>query len=101
MKYVALFLVVFISITANLPNGMIARFGVDPNYLIATLAAVVITWLALNRHVLLVVMVGILCIAANVPEATAARIGYDRDIMLATMVALLLIHPIRRLFGWD
>ena len=39
MKFALVFFVMYMSIGVNLPDGIIGRLGVDPNYLIGALIA--------------------------------------------------------------
>ena len=90
-KYFLSFLVIFLSIAANLPDSMIARLGLDANYLLAALVAVAITGLIAHRHILLVVLVLSCTIGANLPEDVIELLGMDRDILFATLIALVVI----------
>lgn len=90
-KFILSFLIIFLSIVSNLPDGMIARLGMDANYLLAALAAVAITGLVVHRHILLIVLVLTCTIGANLPEDVIDYLGIDRDILFATLIALVVI----------
>ena len=89
-KFILFFLIIFLSIAINLPDSMIARLGLDANYLLAALASIVITGLILYRRMLLVLLVLSCTIGANLPERVIDSIGLDRDILFATLIALIL-----------
>ena len=90
------------SIGANLSNGFMSRFGIDPDILLAALVAFVVTGLIYHRHIALIVLVILMTIAANVSEATAISYGYSPDLMLAGLIALV-ITPFfsQHVFGYS
>ena len=90
MRFILVFLVLFMSIGVNLPEGIIARMGFEPNYLKAALAAWVITGLTVCHRLALIVLVTLLCIGANLPADWAAQLHINRDALLATLVAIVL-----------
>lgn len=101
MKFLALFLVLFISIAVNLPHGYLAMLGMDPNILMAALVAIVIAGLSVRRRLFFVVLVVIMSIGANLPESTIARLGVDREVLLAGLIAVVLIPYIMFQFGYE
>ena len=90
-KFILFFFIIFLSITINLPDSMIARLGLDANYLLAALVSIAITGLIVYRGILLVVLVLVCTIGANLPAGIVAQLGLDRDILFATLVALILV----------
>jgi hypothetical protein len=98
MKFTLVFLVMYMSIGANLPDGVIARLGVDPNYLVGALFAFIITGLIAHRHLALIVLVILMCIGANLPADYAAQAGINRDVMMASLVTFALSPYIIRIF---
>lgn len=101
MRVFALALVVFMAVGVNLPDGMIARMGFEPSYLLAALVALVIGWLMAHAHALLIVLVVILSFGANLPAEYAQRWNIDADYMLAALVAVVLLPVLERMIGWD
>ena len=91
MKALLVFIVLFLTITINLPHGMIARVGFDANYLIAALAAVVITGLIMHRQLFLIVVVLFLCGAANMPGEMMQHWGLEKDYFLAVLIAMVVL----------
>jgi len=91
LKFLLFFMIIFLSIAINLPDGMISRLGFDANYLFAALAAIAITGLIVHRRMLLVLLVLLSTIGANLPVGIADQFGLDRDILLATLIALVVI----------
>ncbi|MGD8784902.1 MAG: hypothetical protein PVF28_05840 [Thioalkalispiraceae bacterium] len=90
-KFSLVFLIVFLSIVINLPDSMIARLGLDANYLLAALAAIAIAGLLVHRRMLLIFLVLLCTIGANLPESVIEHIGIDRDILFATLIALVIV----------
>lgn len=90
MKFALVFFVMYMSIGVNLPDGIIGRLGVDPNYLIGALIAFVLAGLIAHRHLALIVLVTLMCIGANLPADYAAQVGINRDVLTAGLVACIL-----------
>lgn len=101
MRFFALALVIFMAVGVNLPGGMIARLGFEPNYILAALLAVVVAGMMAQRHVLLIVLVVVLAVGANLPAEYAERLHLDPDYLLAALVAVVLLPVVERLLGWD
>jgi len=91
MKIVFVFLLLFMSITINLPDGVIARVGVEANYLTAALLAIVIAGLVAHRKLLLIVLVVSLSIGTNLPDTFMSTIGINRDLLFGTLIALIVL----------
>lgn len=99
MKFIALFLVLFISIAINLPSGYLAVLGMDTGVLMAALVAIVLTGLTVHRKMFFVVLVVVMSIGANLPESTIQRLGMDREVLLAGLIAMVLIPYILMAMG--
>ena len=100
MKFLALFLVIFISIAINLPHGYLAMLGMDADILMAALVAIVIAGLTVHRRLFFVVLVVVMSIGANLPETTIQRLGVDREILLAGLIAVVLIPYVMFQLGY-
>lgn len=98
MKFALVFLVLFISIAVNMPDGIIARLGIDPNYLIVTLGALAIAGLVAHRHLALIVLVTIMCIGANLPADYATQVGINRDVLTTGLITFAIAPYILRWF---
>ena len=70
---------------------MIARLGLDANYLLAALASIAISGLIVHRRMLLVLLVLVCTIGANLPASVIEYVGIDRDILFATLIALIVV----------
>ena len=86
---------VFFSLTLglgmNIEEGFLKRLGFDPDILMITAIAFVVTRLIAHRRLALIVAVILLTLGANVPQEEAARLGYDPDVLLAALFALITI----------
>lgn len=91
IKFTLVVLPMFMSVGANLSDGILYRLGIDPDILLAGLIAFVVTGMIYHRHIALIVMVVLMSFAANVSQETALAIGYDPDYMLAGLVALVVM----------
>lgn len=89
-KFLIVSLTLLMSIGANLSEGFLYRLGIDPDILLASLIAFVVTGLIYHRHIALIVLVVLMTVAANVSDTTAATYGYSPDFMLAGLIALVL-----------
>ena len=85
MKFILVFVVVLMTIGVNLPEGVIARLGMDPNWLKAALAAWIITALVSHRRMALIVLVIFMSLIVNLP----VDVGVDKDILLGSLVAVV------------
>ena len=83
--WVLLTAVVVMSLSANLPESVVTRFGVDRKILIASL--VVVLAIALVRYVrlALVLVVVVLVLGANLPDTLAAELGISPMVMMSAL----------------
>lgn len=70
---------------------MISRIGFDANYLMAALAAVVLTGLLMYRQLFLIVLVIFACVAANMPNEIMQQWGLESNYFLAVLIALVIL----------
>ena len=95
-KFIAVFMVLLLSIGANMSDGFLARIGVDANMLLVALGVFVIAGLIANQSMGLIITVCIVAVAANLPAETAQSIGYNQDLMFGLLVGLVLIPVISK-----
>ena len=91
LKVVLLFIVLMMTAAINMEDNFIARLGVDSNYLMMALVAVVFTGLLAYRNLLLIVIVLFLCVGANMPQDVMQNFGIDRDYLTGILVAIVLV----------
>lgn len=98
MKLILIFLVFLLSIGVNMEDNVMARLGLEANYLMTGLIAVVFAGLLMHEKVILVVLVVALSVAANMPEDFVMNFGVDRDLLLGVLVAMVIVPSIARFF---
>jgi hypothetical protein len=89
IKLTIISLTMFMSIGANLSDGIMHRLGFDPDILLVALVAFVVAGMIYHRNIALVVLVVLMTAGANVSEQTALSIGYNPDYLLAGLIALV------------
>lgn len=90
MKYVLVFLVIFLSVAVNLPEDFLNDLGFSPRYLIAALGAWIAAGLLSSKRMLLIVAVAGMALLANLPEATLSSLGVDRVWLIGALVVIVL-----------
>ncbi len=96
LKIALIFLILFLSIAVNLEDNVVARVGLDPNYLMMTLVAVVIAGLIAHRSMMLITLVLFLSIGANMPADLMLDYGIDRDYLTGVLVAVVIVPLLAR-----
>lgn len=92
-KSILLFLVLFVTIAVNLPTGMFAGFGFQPNLVLAFFIALGVTAAIKEAHLGMTIVVVVLTALANLPVEDYVEFGFDRDIIITALVVLV-ISPI-------
>ena len=92
MKFLFVALMLFMTIAINLPDGMIARLGVEPDYMMAAIVANIMAGFMVYRQLAAITFVCLLSLAANMPEGFLPFIEYERDYM-TTALGLLVFSP--------
>ena len=90
--------VALMSIGANLPQDMAARFGIDRRFLLGGLVALVAVALVRYLKFTLVLVVAILAVGANLPTDIAREFGVDRHIMMFALIAMVVVSLASRFF---
>jgi len=97
-KFLLVFVILLLVIGVNVGEGALADLGVNADFLLVALIAIVIAGLISQENLGLIVMIVIAAVLANLPPEMAEQIGYDRDIVLAVLVALVLLPLVARQF---
>jgi hypothetical protein len=95
--------VVFITLGIAIANEILARFGLESNYIIAFSIAFLVAGLLLSKNLvllmlmlmLMLVLVGVF--AFNLPDATLVQYHLERDFLLAMVCATLLVPSVYQL----
>ena len=99
MKMVLVAIVVFLTIGISLAVIMLDQIGVERNYLLIGLAALVITALVAFRGAALIAIILIMSLAINMPEEMLAQYYLDRDILIVVVIMMVLFPLIYREFA--
>ncbi|MAM69524.1 MAG: hypothetical protein CMP91_00080 [Gammaproteobacteria bacterium] len=86
-------LVLFLTVGVAFSQTLLERIGLEPDYLLITLGAIVITGLLVYRGLLLVLLVAGLSVALNLPTELLQQYSIDRDILIVVLI-LMIVFPI-------
>lgn len=93
MQAALVFIILFLTLSVNLPNSFISRMGFNADILMAALVAVVLTGLVQFKNMFLTILVILCSVFANMPDEVMHGWGLDNDYFFGVLVALL-ITPI-------
>lgn len=96
LKWILVFLVVMLAVGINMPDNMLARYGLESSFLTVALAAVALTGMIAYRNLGLVFAMLLLVVGANLPEGALFGYQVDREVVLATLIALIVIPFVQR-----
>ena len=88
---------VVVFITLGIANEILARFGLESNYIIVFSIAFLVAGLLLSRSLVLLMLVLVGVFAFNLPDATLVQYHLDRDVLLAMVCAMLLVPSVYQL----
>jgi hypothetical protein len=97
MKLVLSAVCVFLCIGLVLAREMLSRFGMESNYLMVAVLAVLFTALLAGRSLVLMGMVLMLSIVLNLPPDTLGPIVIDQDLLLAALIGVIILPVVHRL----
>jgi hypothetical protein len=98
IKTALVFFVVFMVITVNLQDNIVARMGFDVTYLMMTLVAVIFTGMLIYRSSMLIILVLFLSVGANMPEGFMLNFGIDRDYLAWVLVGVVFAPVMGKFF---
>lgn len=90
MKMFLLALVVFMSIGVTLSASLLSQFGIEKNYLLIGLGALVITGLVAFRGLALIVVILLMSLAINLPQEFLDQYYLDKDILMAAVIVMVI-----------
>ena len=99
-KLTLLFLLLTISMSANLDDNLIARLGISGGFAPVILASLVTTLLLSGRPLMLTGLVLLLSLNANMPTEFVLNFGVDRDYYTGLLAALVLTPTLVRIIDW-
>jgi hypothetical protein len=90
---------VVVFITLGIANEILARFGLESNYIIVFSIAFLVAGLLLSKNLVLLMLMLMLVgvFAFNLPDATLVQYHLDRDVLLAMVCATLLVPSVYQL----
>lgn len=97
MKLVLTLAGVFLCIGLVLAREMLSRFGMESNYLMIAVLALLFTALLAGRSLVLMGMVLVLSIALNLPSDAFGTFSIDQDLLLAALIAVIILPVVHRL----
>lgn len=97
MKFVLYGLILFLTIGVTVARETLARFGLETNYLLIALVALVFTALLAHRSLMLVVLVLLLCAAINLPPEMFGGLTVDQDFLIAALIAVVILPMVHKL----
>lgn len=97
MKLVLSAVCVFLCIGLVLAREMLSRFGMESNYLMIAVLAVLLTALLAGRSLVLMGMVLMLSIVLNLPPDTLGPIVIDQALLLAALIGVIILPMVHRL----
>lgn len=91
VKWILVLVVSLLAVGINMPDNVLARYGVEPTFLTVALAAIALTGMIAYRKIGLIMVMLLLIVGANLPAPVAEAWNLDRDMLLAVLIALLII----------
>lgn len=96
-QYLLSFLILSLTAGISIGSEILTFLGVDPDYLIITLIAIVVSLLAAHRHILFIVLIVGISLVVNLPVEILVNFGINKNILLLTLTAIILEPLFRRL----
>lgn len=97
MKLILSAVCVFLCIGLVLAREVLSRFGLESNYLLIAVLAVLLTALLAGRSLLLMGMVLVLSVVLNLPADTLGTLVIDQDLLLAALIGVIILPVVHRL----
>ena len=88
-KGLLLFLMMVTSLAVNLDDNLITRLGLEMNYGLVMLAALIIAILVAGQGLTTVFLVGMLSFIVNLPAGFILNFGIDREIYFGLMTSII------------
>ena len=90
-------MILFLTIGVTVAREALSRFGLETNYLMIALVALVFTALLAHRSLMLVVLVLLLCVAINLPPEMLGGLTIDQDFLVAALIAVVILPLVHKL----
>lgn len=96
-KFALYSIVLFITLGVTIARETLAQLGLDSNYLVMAMLAIVVTAMLAHRNYLLVGVVGLLCIVINLPPEAMGDIQIDHDFLIASLLGVTILPLVHRM----
>lgn len=96
MKFALYSLILFLGIGITLARETVTRLGLETNYLLIALAALLFTALLAHRSIMLVLLIIGLCVVINLPAEMLGGVVVDQDIMIASLISVIILPAVHR-----
>ncbi|MDO9317799.1 MAG: hypothetical protein Q7V56_06335 [Gammaproteobacteria bacterium] len=96
MKFALYGLILFIGMGITLAKEAVTRFGLETNYLLIALVALLFTALLAHRSFMLVLLIIGLCVVINLPPEMLGGVVVDQDIMIAALISVIILPAVHR-----
>lgn len=96
MKFALYGLILFLGVGMTLAKETVARLGLETNYLLIALVALLFTALLAHRSLMLVLLVIGLCVVINLPPEMLGGVVVDQDLMIAALIAVIILPAVHR-----
>lgn len=96
MKFALYSLILFLGIGITLARETVTRLGLETNYLLIALAALLFTALLAHRSFMLVLLIVGLCVVINLPPEMLGGFVIDQDVMIAALIAVIILPAVHR-----
>lgn len=98
MKSIFVFIVLLLTVGVTVARQFLDIINVSSGILVATLIAIVVTYLTKNHRMALVVLILGLTGMVNMSEEFLSSYYLDRDVLLATLIVII-FTPASRVFA--
>ena len=92
-------LIVFMTVGVILSANLLAQFGIEKDYLLIGLGAVVITGLVAYRGLALIIIILLLSMSINLPPDFLEQFYLDREILIVVTLLMVIFPLVYREFA--
>lgn len=97
MKFLLSAVCVFLCVGLVLARETLSRFGLEANYLMIAVLALLFTALLSGRSLVLIGLVLLLSVALNLPPDALGDLAIDQDLLLGSLIGLIILPVVYRL----
>lgn len=86
-------LIIFMTIGVTLSQVLLERIGMETDYMLIALGAMVVTGLMIYRGLFLIIIVLLMSLAVNLPADFLLQYSIDKDVLMVLLL-LMIIFPV-------